>query len=83
MTCQRNTGRIGGVPGVAPLDYVVSELQLAVRRYSDFLGNQATLLVQVGLLDPARLPVAGAEQARRLLDPTQPANEMISRLAKP
>jgi carboxymethylenebutenolidase len=36
--------------------------------------------VQVGLLDPALLPVAGAEQAKRLLDPTQPANEMIKRL---
>jgi len=35
--------------------------------------------VQVGLLDPALLPVAGAEQAKRLLDPTQPANEMIDR----
>jgi carboxymethylenebutenolidase len=29
--------------------------------------DQASLLVQVGLLDPANLPVAGAEQARELL----------------
>jgi len=33
--------------------------------------------VQVGLLDPTLLPVAGAEQAKRLMDPTQLANEMI------
>jgi len=26
------------------------------------------------------LPVAGAEAAKRLLDPAQPANEMIERL---
>jgi hypothetical protein len=30
-----------------------------------------TNTAQVGLLDPALLPVAGAEQAKRLLDPTQ------------
>ena len=29
--------------------------------------DQASLLVQVGLLDPAKLPVAGVEQARTLL----------------
>jgi len=29
--------------------------------------DQASLLVQVGLLDPGNLPVVGIEQARRLL----------------
>ena len=29
--------------------------------------DQASLLVQVGLLDPANLPVTGIEQARKLL----------------
>jgi carboxymethylenebutenolidase len=29
--------------------------------------DQASLLVQVGLLDPANLPVAGVEQARNLV----------------
>jgi len=29
--------------------------------------DQASLLVQVGLLDPANLPVVDVEQARRLL----------------
>jgi carboxymethylenebutenolidase len=48
--------------------------------YEHIYWDQASLLVQVGLLDPASLPVAGSEQARRLLDPTQPANEMIERL---
>lgn len=31
--------------------------------------DQASLLVQVGLLDPAGLPVLGAEQAEKLLAP--------------
>jgi carboxymethylenebutenolidase len=31
--------------------------------------DQASLLVQVGLLDPAGLPVTGAEQADNLLSP--------------
>ena len=33
--------------------------------------DQASLLVQVGLLDPANLPVTGVEQARRLLGAAQ------------
>jgi carboxymethylenebutenolidase len=33
--------------------------------------DQASLLVQVGLLDPSGLPVAGAEQAERLLELAQ------------
>jgi carboxymethylenebutenolidase len=48
--------------------------------YEHIYWDQASLLVQVGLLDPALLPVSGAEQAKRLLDNTQPANEMIERL---
>ncbi|MBF0281699.1 MAG: ester cyclase [Zetaproteobacteria bacterium] len=35
--------------------------------------DQATVLVQLGLLDPTGLPVVGAESAKRLLDPSQPA----------
>ena len=31
--------------------------------------DQATVLVQIGLLDPAGLPVCGAESARRVIDP--------------
>jgi carboxymethylenebutenolidase len=47
--------------------------------YEHIYWDQASLLVQVGLLDPKLLPVSGAEQVRRLLDPSQPANEMIAR----
>jgi carboxymethylenebutenolidase len=47
--------------------------------YEHIYWDQASLLVQVGLLDPSAAPVSGAEQAKRLLDPEQPANEMIER----
>ena len=39
--------------------------------------DQATMLVQLGLLDPSALPVTGAEQAARLLDPKLPSNTLI------
>jgi len=38
--------------------------------------DQAGVLVQVGLLDPAGLPVTGAESARKILDPRLPARPM-------
>ncbi len=75
------------LPGVAPTGrrvvlphVVVMGFDEAGRvAYEHIYWDQATLLVQVGLLDPALLPVAGAEQAERLLDRTRPANEMIER----
>ncbi len=78
------------LPGVAPTGrkvvlphVVVMGFDEAGRvSYEHIYWDQATLLVQVGLLDPERLPVAGAEQAGRLLDPAQPANQMISRFGK-
>ena len=41
--------------------------------------DQASVLVQIGLLDPATLPVAGAATARKALDETQPANALMKR----
>jgi hypothetical protein len=35
------------------------------------------MLVQLGLLDPPALPVCGAEQSARVLDPSLPANTLI------
>jgi len=35
--------------------------------------DQAGVLVQLGLLDPAGLPVSGAEGARKVLDPKLPS----------
>ena len=39
--------------------------------------DQATVLVQAGLLDPAGLPVVGAEQAEALLDQGLPKNKVF------
>ena len=41
--------------------------------------DQASMLVQLGLLDPSKLPVSGAEQAARLLDPNLPSNTLIQK----
>jgi carboxymethylenebutenolidase len=39
--------------------------------------DQASVLVQLGLLDPSKLPVAGRESAQKVLDETRPSNELI------
>ena len=39
--------------------------------------DQATVLVQAGLLDPGGLPVVGSEQGEALLDQERPKNELF------
>ncbi|MEZ5923878.1 MAG: dienelactone hydrolase family protein [Hyphomicrobiaceae bacterium] len=39
--------------------------------------DQASVLTQIGLIDPTGLPIAGREQAKKLLDPTLPANTLM------
>lgn len=39
--------------------------------------DQASVLVQAGLLDPAALPTVGAEQAEALLDQGRPKNALL------
>jgi hypothetical protein len=42
--------------------------------------DQASVLVQLGLLDPTGLPVAGVEVARKVLDPwAVPSNLLVKR----
>jgi carboxymethylenebutenolidase len=41
--------------------------------------DQASVLVQLGLLDAANLPVAGLETAKKLADPSLPSNQLIER----
>ena len=40
--------------------------------YEHICWDQASVLVQVGLMDPSALPVAGVEQAERLLELATP-----------
>jgi len=68
------------LPGVAPTGKAV---EMAVAVIVGFQGDrishehiywdQAGVLVQIGLLDPAGLPVTGAESARKVLNPKLPA----------
>jgi carboxymethylenebutenolidase len=44
--------------------------------------DQASVLVQIGLLDPEGLPVAGIETAKKLLDESLPSNTLMARWAK-
>ena len=75
------------LPGVAPTwakrwsfrNVVVMGIENGKVVYEHIYWDQGSLLAQVGLLDPAKLPVSGAEQARKLLDPKLPSNELIHR----
>jgi carboxymethylenebutenolidase len=40
--------------------------------------DQASVLVQIGLLDPAGLPVVGMEATRKLVDPALPSNALMA-----
>lgn len=62
------------LPGVAPTGRTVRVPMLVVMgfegekvAFEHIYWDQASVLVQVGLLDPKLLPVAGVEQADRLL----------------
>ena len=76
------------LPGVAPTGRRVEVPLIAIVRFAGdkvahehIYWDQASVLVQVGLLDPAGLPVAGAAAARKVLDLTLPSNELMSRWA--
>src|SRR6266540_7099894 len=74
------------LPGVAPTGKRVEVPLVAIVRFRDgklahehIYWDQASVLVQIGLLDASKLPVAGVESARKVLDPTLPANELMCR----
>lgn len=74
------------LPGVAPTGKPVKVAIVAVVQFRDgklahehIYWDQASVLVQLGLLDAAQLPVAGAESAEKVLDPSMPANRLMAR----
>ncbi len=74
------------LPGIPPTGKRVEVPLVAIVRFRDgklahehIYWDQASVLVQIGLLDPNKLPVAGVESARKVLDPTLPANELMKR----
>ena len=75
------------LPGVSPTGRHVQLAFCVVVGFADgkvahehIYWDQASLLAQVGLLDPSELPITGAEQAGNVLDPrARPLNELIRR----
>lgn len=72
------------LPGVAPTGrYVEVPLVGIITFRGDKLmhehiyWDQASVLVQIGLLDPRGLPVVGAQAARKVLHPELPSNTLI------
>lgn len=77
------------LPGVAPTGKLVKVALVVVVHFRDgklerehIYWDQASVLVQLGLIDAARLPVAGAESAEKVLDPRVPANRLSARLRR-
>jgi carboxymethylenebutenolidase len=77
------------LPGVAPTGKRVEIPLVAIVRFKGgklahehIYWDQASVLVQIGLLDPAQLPVAGVETAHKVLDPGLPANKLMKRAAR-
>jgi carboxymethylenebutenolidase len=75
------------LPGVPPTGKRVAVPMVAVVQFEGdkvahehIYWDQASVLVQVGLLDRT-LPVRGGEIAAQVLDPTRPMNELIRRAA--
>jgi carboxymethylenebutenolidase len=74
------------LPGVPPTDKPVELPIVVVMKFENgkiahehIYWDQASLLVQVGLLDPKTLPIVGVEQARTVLDRTLPLNLLMKR----
>jgi carboxymethylenebutenolidase len=74
------------LPGVAPTGKRVEIPLVAIVRFrggklahEHIYWDQASVLVQLGLLNAVALPVAGIETARKALDPNLPANTLFER----
>jgi carboxymethylenebutenolidase len=72
------------LPGIRPTGKRVEVPLVAIVRFRDgklahehIYWDQASVLVQIGLLDPAKLPVVGIDSAKKVLDPSLPANELM------
>lgn len=89
VMCFTHTSEIDWMlPGVAPTGKYVEIPMLGVvnfrgdKLYHEHIyWDQASVLVQIGLLDPTGLPVAGIETAKKLLDESLPSNTLMARWA--
>ena len=72
------------LPGIPPTGRAVEIPLVAIVQFRDgklvcehIYWDQASVLVQIGQLDPTGLPVAGAETAHKVLDRTLPSNRLM------
>ena len=72
------------LPGLAPTGKYFEVPLLAVvcfrgdKLYNEHIyWDQASVLVQIGVLDPAGLPVAGIQTAKKMIDETLPSNTLM------
>ncbi len=72
------TGRPVEIPLVAIVNFRGDKLY-----HEHIYWDQASVLVQIGWLDPEAMPVAGVETARKLLDETLPSNSLMGRTLEP
>ena len=77
------------LPGVPPTGKYVEVPLVAIvcfrgnNLYHEHIyWDQGSVLAQVGLIDKEKLPVAGAESGKKLLDETQPSNTLMKRWAE-
>src|SRR5215468_9639412 len=74
------------LPGVPATNKPVEVATVTVVQFQDgkmaserIYFDQASILVQLGLLDSGKLPVAGVASARKVLDNELPSNELMKR----
>src|SRR5215469_3671617 len=72
------------LPGIPPTGKRVEVALVVIVRFREsklahehIYWDQASVLAQLGLIDVSKLPVAAADSARKVLDPTLPANALI------
>jgi carboxymethylenebutenolidase len=72
------------LPGLAPTGRSVEVPLVAIVQFQDgkvahehIYWDQASVLVQIGVLDPRELPVAGVATARKVVDKTLPSNGLM------
>lgn len=90
-TCTHTIEMPWMLPGIAPTGRRVEIPVVAVVEFEGgkiagerIYWDQASALVQIGLLDGHGLPVTGAEAARKVVDPAaEPSNERITQLGGP
>jgi len=74
------------LPGIAATGKRVEVPLVVIAQFRDgklanehIYWDQASVLVQLGLLDASNLPVAGVDTARKVVDHTLPSNELVGR----